>query len=104
MASGPCQSPQWEKPKKANMIDHVILTVSRFERSVAFYSKALKPLGITNFTDYEGHARSPSSACWMCRERPCCGTCILRSGCGRRGQKQGGTASPARILPWLLRD
>jgi catechol 2,3-dioxygenase-like lactoylglutathione lyase family enzyme len=38
------------------MIDHVILTVSDFERSVAFYAKALKPLGITNFTDYEGHA------------------------------------------------
>jgi catechol 2,3-dioxygenase-like lactoylglutathione lyase family enzyme len=36
------------------MIDHVILTVSDFERSVAFYAKALKPLGITNFTDYKG--------------------------------------------------
>ena len=34
------------------MIDHVILTVSDFERSVAFYAKALKLLGITNFTDY----------------------------------------------------
>jgi len=32
------------------MIDHIILTVSDFERSVAFYAKALKPLGITNFT------------------------------------------------------
>jgi catechol 2,3-dioxygenase-like lactoylglutathione lyase family enzyme len=37
------------------MIDHIILTVSDFERSVAFYTKALKPLGITNFVDYEGH-------------------------------------------------
>src|SRR5580692_6123222 len=37
------------------MIDHVILTVSDFERSVAFYAKALKPLGITNFADYQGH-------------------------------------------------
>ena len=36
------------------MLDHIILTVSDFERSVAFYAKALKPLGITNFTDYEG--------------------------------------------------
>src|SRR5438045_2165454 len=36
------------------MIDHIILTVSDFERSVAFYAKALEPLGITNFTDYEG--------------------------------------------------
>jgi hypothetical protein len=30
------------------MIDHVILIVSDFERSVASYAKALKPLGITN--------------------------------------------------------
>ena len=36
------------------MLDHVILTVSDFERSVAFYVKALKPLGIRNFVDYDG--------------------------------------------------
>jgi catechol 2,3-dioxygenase-like lactoylglutathione lyase family enzyme len=30
------------------MIDHVILAVKDFGRSVAFYAKALKPLGITN--------------------------------------------------------
>ena len=41
------------------MIDHIILTVSDFERSVAFYTKALKPLGITNFIDYEGHPGHP---------------------------------------------
>ena len=41
------------------MIDHIILTVSDFERSVAFYAKALKPLGITNFIDYEGHDGHP---------------------------------------------
>ena len=41
------------------MIDNIILTVSDFERSVAFYAKALKPLGITNFTDYEGHDGHP---------------------------------------------
>jgi catechol 2,3-dioxygenase-like lactoylglutathione lyase family enzyme len=41
------------------LLDHVILTVRQFERSVAFYSKALKPLGITNFTDYEGHDGHP---------------------------------------------
>jgi hypothetical protein len=29
------------------MIDHVILTVSEFKRSVAFYAEALKPLGVT---------------------------------------------------------
>ena len=41
------------------MIDHIILTVSDFARSVAFYAKALKPLGITNFTDYEGQDGHP---------------------------------------------
>jgi catechol 2,3-dioxygenase-like lactoylglutathione lyase family enzyme len=41
------------------MIDHVILTVSDFARSVAFYVEALKPLGITNFVDYEGHVGHP---------------------------------------------
>jgi catechol 2,3-dioxygenase-like lactoylglutathione lyase family enzyme len=41
------------------MIDHIILTVSDFERSVAFYSRALKPLGITNFIDYEGQDGHP---------------------------------------------
>jgi catechol 2,3-dioxygenase-like lactoylglutathione lyase family enzyme len=41
------------------MIDHVILTVSNFDRSVAFYSRALKPLGVTNFIDYEGQDGYP---------------------------------------------
>ncbi|MGC2034478.1 MAG: VOC family protein [Thermoplasmata archaeon] len=41
------------------MIDHVILTVSDFDRSVAFYVKALKPLGISNFVNYEGHDGHP---------------------------------------------
>ena len=41
------------------MIDHIILTVSDFERSVAFYAKALKPLGMTNFIDYEGQDGHP---------------------------------------------
>ena len=41
------------------MLDQIILTVSDFERSVAFYVKALKPLGIKNFTDYEGHDGHP---------------------------------------------
>jgi catechol 2,3-dioxygenase-like lactoylglutathione lyase family enzyme len=41
------------------MIDHVILTVSDFKRSVVFYAKALKPLRITNFTDYEGQDGHP---------------------------------------------
>ena len=40
-------------------IDHVILTIRNFKRSVAFYTQALKPLGITNFTDYEGRDGHP---------------------------------------------
>ena len=45
--------------RKENMIDHVILTVSDFKRLVAFYAKALKPLGITSFIDYEGKDGHP---------------------------------------------
>ena len=41
------------------MIDHVILTVSDFKRSVAFYAQALKPLGITALTDYHGKDGHP---------------------------------------------
>jgi hypothetical protein len=47
------------KSETNNMIDHVILTVSDFKGSVAFYTKALKPLGITNFIDYEGKDGHP---------------------------------------------
>ena len=41
------------------LLDHVILTVSDFKRSVAFYTKSLKPLGITEITDYEGKDGHP---------------------------------------------
>ena len=41
------------------MIDHVILTVSDFQHSVAFYTKALKALGITALHDYEGKDGHP---------------------------------------------
>ena len=36
------------------MIDHVILTVADFGRSVPFYEQALKPLGLTDVTDFHG--------------------------------------------------
>lgn len=36
------------------MIDHVIITVSNFEQSVAFYSKAFEPLGISFVNDFKG--------------------------------------------------
>lgn len=42
------------------MLDHVILTVHDFERSVAFYTKALKPLGITKTVDYQGQEDHPN--------------------------------------------
>src|SRR5882762_8800421 len=48
-----------DRTHEENMIDHVILTVSDFKRSVAFYAKALKPLGITTFIDYEGKDGHP---------------------------------------------
>ena len=36
------------------MLDHVIVTVSDFTRSIAFYAQALKTLGIKDFLDYKG--------------------------------------------------
>jgi len=41
------------------MLDHVILTVENFERSVAFYKQALKPLEISEFVDYKGKDGHP---------------------------------------------
>ena len=41
------------------MLDHVILTVSDFSRSAAFYTKVLKPLGITGTMDYKGEGDHP---------------------------------------------
>ncbi|TDQ10353.1 VOC family protein [Pedobacter metabolipauper] len=41
------------------MIDHVILTVSSFERSVAFYTQAFGPLGITMAMNFEGQDGHP---------------------------------------------
>jgi catechol 2,3-dioxygenase-like lactoylglutathione lyase family enzyme len=41
------------------MLDHVIVTVSDFTRSIAFYALALKPLGITDFLEYKGQDGHP---------------------------------------------
>lgn len=41
------------------MIDHVILTISKFSRSVSFYTEALKPLGIQKTMDYKGDGEHP---------------------------------------------
>jgi len=36
------------------MLDHVFITVTDIARSIAFYEKALKPLGIVHVLDYDG--------------------------------------------------
>jgi catechol 2,3-dioxygenase-like lactoylglutathione lyase family enzyme len=41
------------------MIDHVFLSVSDIERSIAFYAQALAPLGITDRVDYDGKDGPP---------------------------------------------
>jgi catechol 2,3-dioxygenase-like lactoylglutathione lyase family enzyme len=41
------------------MLDHVFLTVSDIQRSVAFYDKALAPLGIDVRFDYDGKNGPP---------------------------------------------
>jgi catechol 2,3-dioxygenase-like lactoylglutathione lyase family enzyme len=42
-----------------NMLDHVFLTVSDVERSIAFYTAALAPLGIRRLFDYDGRNGPP---------------------------------------------
>jgi catechol 2,3-dioxygenase-like lactoylglutathione lyase family enzyme len=41
------------------MLDHVFLSVSNIGRSIAFYSKALAPLGIAHRHDYDGKDGPP---------------------------------------------
>ena len=41
------------------MLDHMILTVSNVERSLAFYEAALKPLNIKFFLPYKGEDGHP---------------------------------------------
>jgi catechol 2,3-dioxygenase-like lactoylglutathione lyase family enzyme len=41
------------------MLDHMILTVSNVERSLAFYEAALKPLNIEFFLPYKGEGDHP---------------------------------------------
>jgi catechol 2,3-dioxygenase-like lactoylglutathione lyase family enzyme len=36
------------------LLDHIFLSVSDLERSIAFYTAALTPLGITKRLDYDG--------------------------------------------------
>lgn len=41
------------------MLDHIFLTVSDVDRSIAFYTAALAPLGITQRFDYNGRNGPP---------------------------------------------
>ena len=41
------------------MVDHIILTVSNIERSLAFYEKALEPLNIKFFMPFKGENGHP---------------------------------------------
>src|SRR5476649_1001100 len=41
------------------MLDHIILAVKETDRSVAFYTAALAPLGITVRVDYDGNDGPP---------------------------------------------
>jgi catechol 2,3-dioxygenase-like lactoylglutathione lyase family enzyme len=43
------------------MIDHIILTVSNVERSLAFYEAALAPLDIKFFMPYKREERASRS-------------------------------------------
>src|SRR6202048_1516409 len=45
--------------KERTMLDHMILTVSNVERSLAFYEAALKPLNIKFFLPYKGEGDHP---------------------------------------------
>lgn len=45
--------------KERTMLDHIILTVSNVERSLAFYEAALKPLHIKFFLPYKGEGDHP---------------------------------------------
>jgi catechol 2,3-dioxygenase-like lactoylglutathione lyase family enzyme len=41
------------------MLDHVFISVGDIERSIAFYTAALAPLGITERVDYDGKYGPP---------------------------------------------
>lgn len=71
------------------MIDHVYISVTDIERSLAFYSEALKPLGWTTQVNYDasggpdsvpdlfgllddvyGSGTAPGSSIWLRRRKP----------------------------------
>jgi hypothetical protein len=47
------------------MLDHVIVTVSNFTRSIAFYEQALKPLGTEKRAEGCGHGHRSTRAMYL---------------------------------------
>jgi catechol 2,3-dioxygenase-like lactoylglutathione lyase family enzyme len=41
------------------MLDHIILSVANLSKSVDFYERALAPLGISHYVDYDGENGHP---------------------------------------------
>ena len=41
------------------MLDHVFISVTQFDRSIAFYSAVFQPLGIKSRVDYDGKDGPP---------------------------------------------
>ncbi|MFT3695682.1 MAG: VOC family protein [Kofleriaceae bacterium] len=73
------------------MLDHVIITVQDLDRSVAFYTQALTPLGITQFMKFEGRDGHPD---------------LVGFGDGKRGffWLQQGTPAPAIHFAFAARN
>jgi catechol 2,3-dioxygenase-like lactoylglutathione lyase family enzyme len=57
--------------KERAMLDHIILTVSNVERSLAFYEVALKPVKIRFFLPYKGENGHPDLWGFGYGERAC---------------------------------
>ena len=55
------------------MLDHIILTVSDVERSLKFYTAALKPLGIRMFMPYKAADGYPDLWALVMAKRQCSG-------------------------------
>jgi len=51
------------------MLDHIILSVSDLARSVEFYERALAPLGISHYVDYDGENGHPDLKGFGCDGR-----------------------------------
>ena len=60
---------QYDERGSPNMLDHISIGVSDFERSKTFYDRALRPLGVTRlYADGErsaGYGISPKAFFWI---------------------------------------